>query len=74
MIDPVAKPANYTSDGARSPKLVLSVEPELAGLRLDQALARLLPGESRTRLAGLVEADPGSSRTVCLPGVNPVTR
>ncbi len=51
----MAKPANYTSDGARSPKLVLSVEPELAGLRLDQALARLLPGESRTRLAGLVE-------------------
>jgi 23S rRNA pseudouridine1911/1915/1917 synthase len=31
------------------------VEPALAGLRLDQALARLLPRESRSRLARLVE-------------------
>ena len=29
--------------------------PELAGLRLDQALARLLPEESRSRLARLIE-------------------
>ena len=29
---------------------------ELAGLRLDQALARLLPDESRTRLARLIDA------------------
>jgi 23S rRNA pseudouridine1911/1915/1917 synthase len=29
---------------------------ELAGLRLDQALAKLLPGESRSRLAKLIES------------------
>ena len=27
----------------------------MAGLRLDQALARLMPGESRSRLARLIE-------------------
>jgi len=51
----VAKPANYTSGEALAPKLALSVAPALAGLRLDQALARLLPKESRSRLARLVE-------------------
>jgi 23S rRNA pseudouridine1911/1915/1917 synthase len=55
MVDPVAKPANYTSPEAASPQLALSVEPALAGLRLDQALARLLPKESRSRLARLVQ-------------------
>ncbi|HEX4944886.1 MAG TPA: RluA family pseudouridine synthase, partial [Usitatibacteraceae bacterium] len=55
MIDPVAKPANYTSREGPAPKLALSVEPALAGLRLDQALARLRPKESRSRLARLVE-------------------
>ncbi len=55
MVDPVAKPANYTSGEALAPKLALSVAPALAGLRLDQALARLLPKESRSRLARLVE-------------------
>ena len=34
---------------------MLAVEAALAGLRLDQALAKLLPGESRSRLARLVE-------------------
>lgn len=51
----MAKPANYTSGEAPAPKRVLDVEPGLAGLRLDQALARLLPQESRSRLASLVE-------------------
>ncbi|MBL0141216.1 MAG: RluA family pseudouridine synthase [Betaproteobacteria bacterium] len=55
MVDPVAKPVNYTSAPGPSPTLWLAVDPELAGLRLDQALARLLPRESRTRLARLVE-------------------
>jgi 23S rRNA pseudouridine1911/1915/1917 synthase len=55
MVDPVAEPANYTSGEPRSPQLVLAVGDALAGLRLDQALARLLPKESRTRLARLVE-------------------
>ncbi len=46
---------NYTSAGGHPPRLALDVEPALAGLRLDQALARLLPKESRSRLARLVE-------------------
>jgi 23S rRNA pseudouridine1911/1915/1917 synthase len=33
----------------------LTIPTQLAGLRLDQALARLLPEESRTRLARLIE-------------------
>ncbi len=51
----MAKPANYTSGEADSPKFAFAVEPALAGLRLDQALAKLLPRESRSRLARLVE-------------------
>jgi len=51
----VAKPANYTSAEGGSPKFAFAVEPALAGLRLDQALAKLLPAESRSRLARLVE-------------------
>jgi len=51
----VAKPANYTSEEGTFPTLVLEVLPALAGLRLDQALARLLPRESRSRLARLVD-------------------
>ena len=43
----MAKPAS------REVKLV--IPPSFAGLRLDQALARLLPDESRTRLARLIE-------------------
>ena len=34
----------------------MTIPPALAGLRLDQALARLLPEESRTRLARLIES------------------
>ncbi len=51
----MAKPANYTSGEGAFPKLALQVDPALAGLRLDQALAKLLPKESRSRLARLVE-------------------
>ncbi len=38
-----------------SRELRLTIPAELAGLRLDQALARLLPEESRSRLARLIE-------------------
>ncbi len=37
-------------------RLALAVPPSLAGLRLDQALARLLPGHSRSRLKGWIDA------------------
>lgn len=50
----MAKRANYTPAEEAVPKTVLAVTPALAGLRLDQALARLLPRESRSRLARLV--------------------
>jgi len=56
MVDPLPKPANYTSGEGPFPKRLLDIEPALAGLRLDQALARLFPKESRSRLARLVEA------------------
>ena len=41
---------------ATSPALQVTITRSLAGLRLDQALARLLPEESRTRLARLIES------------------
>lgn len=44
------KRADYSAEPAR----VLIVPPDLAGLRLDQALARLLPEHSRSRLASWV--------------------
>ncbi len=50
----MAKPANYTSGEAAPPRLVFQAGPAQAGLRLDQALAALLPRESRSRLARLV--------------------
>ena len=40
---------------AQSRQVKLVIPPAFAGLRLDQALARLLPEESRTRLARLIE-------------------
>lgn len=36
--------------------VALTVPPECAGLRLDQALARLLPSQSRSRLKGWIES------------------
>jgi 23S rRNA pseudouridine1911/1915/1917 synthase len=41
-----SKPADYIAE----PKRILVIPPECAGLRLDQALARLLPEHSRSRL------------------------
>ncbi len=43
-----------TDGGSANYNVRLTIPAELAGLRLDQALARLLPGESRTRLARLI--------------------
>ena len=39
-----------------SDALQVTIPPALAGLRLDQALAKLLPEESRTRLARLIDS------------------
>ena len=44
------------SRAAATPRLALTVPPECAGLRLDQALARLLPEHSRSRLKGWIDA------------------
>lgn len=55
MVNPVASgSANYTAPDAPAPHLRLTVPLELAGLRLDQALAKLLPEQSRSRLAKLI--------------------
>jgi 23S rRNA pseudouridine1911/1915/1917 synthase len=55
MLNPVFGSANYTVPDPPPRALTLTIPVEMAGLRLDQALARLLPEESRTRLARLVE-------------------
>jgi 23S rRNA pseudouridine1911/1915/1917 synthase len=55
MTNPGPRSANYTAAAAGARALRLTIPLEMAGLRLDQALARLLPGESRTRLARLIE-------------------
>ena len=49
-----SRSANYTVPKPL-PELQLTIPLELAGLRLDQALARLLPEESRSRLARLID-------------------
>jgi 23S rRNA pseudouridine1911/1915/1917 synthase len=54
MTNPVSRSANYTAPEEASRALRFTIPLEMAGLRLDQALARLLPEESRTRLAKLV--------------------
>jgi len=55
MADSVSRSANYTAPPLASRAVSLVIPVEMAGLRLDQALARLLPGESRTRLARLIQ-------------------
>ncbi len=55
MINSVSRSANYTAPQAESRALRLTVPAAMAGLRLDQALAKLLPEESRSRLAKLIE-------------------
>ena len=54
-MNPVSRSANYTAPESPSRELRITIPTELAGLRLDQALARLLPEESRSRLARLIE-------------------
>ncbi len=55
MANSVSRSANYTPAPQAGRPLRLTIPLELAGLRLDQALARLLPGESRSRLARLID-------------------
>jgi 23S rRNA pseudouridine1911/1915/1917 synthase len=55
MVNPDSRSANYTAPGRASRELRMTIPASLAGFRLDQALARLLPEESRTRLAKLIE-------------------
>jgi 23S rRNA pseudouridine1911/1915/1917 synthase len=55
MMNPDSRSANYTAPGHASRELRMTVPAALAGLRLDQALAKLLPEESRSRLAKLIE-------------------
>jgi 23S rRNA pseudouridine1911/1915/1917 synthase len=54
MVNPVSRSANYSPPQHAAPCLTLTIPIDMAGLRLDQALARLLPEESRTRLARLI--------------------
>ena len=54
-MNPVSRSANYTAAPVPHRELRITIPTELAGLRLDQALARLLPEESRSRLARLIE-------------------
>ena len=50
-----SRSANYTAPTLPDPPLELAIPAGMAGLRLDQALARLLPEQSRSRLAKLIE-------------------
>ena len=50
-MSPAAKSENYNATSALPAPVELTVAPECAGQRLDQALSRLLPEFSRSRLA-----------------------
>src|SRR5262245_27086514 len=73
MTTPVPGSADYSAapphPSSGSPRmLAVQVPPELAGMRLDQALARLLPEHSRSRLQNWirrarVHVDGASART-----------
>ena len=52
----MSRSEDYSPQGSPESGLRLTIPLELAGLRLDQALAKLLPNESRSRLAKLIEA------------------
>ncbi|APV50718.1 RNA pseudouridine synthase [Betaproteobacteria bacterium GR16-43] len=54
MVNPVPGSADYTAPDGAARRVRLTIPTELAGLRLDQALARLLPDHSRSRLAKLI--------------------
>jgi 23S rRNA pseudouridine1911/1915/1917 synthase len=56
MANPVSRSENYTAPPRASRAVSLVIPLEMAGLRLDQALAKLLPEESRSRLARLIES------------------
>src|SRR5688572_23113138 len=56
MIDSVSRSGNYSPPEGVDTDLRFTIPLELAGLRLDQALAKLLPGESRSRLLKLIES------------------
>ncbi|MDT3735513.1 MAG: 23S rRNA pseudouridine(1911/1915/1917) synthase RluD [Denitratisoma sp.] len=49
------KRADYSAKASDGPARVLEIPADCAGLRLDQALARLLPEHSRSRLAAWVK-------------------
>jgi 23S rRNA pseudouridine1911/1915/1917 synthase len=53
--NPASTSANYTVPDAPSAPVRLVIPVEMAGLRLDQALARLMPDQSRSRLARLID-------------------
>jgi 23S rRNA pseudouridine1911/1915/1917 synthase len=55
MANPGSRSGNYSAATPAARELRLTIPLEMAGLRLDQALARLLPAESRTRLARLID-------------------
>jgi 23S rRNA pseudouridine1911/1915/1917 synthase len=55
MVNSESRSANYTATTPVSRELRLTIPGTLAGLRLDQALARMLPEESRSRLARLID-------------------
>lgn len=48
----VNEPGDYIAASAPVPSVTLTIPADLAGLRLDQALARLFPEHSRSRLQG----------------------
>src|SRR6188768_89335 len=51
----VSRKTNYSAAEPAAPGVRFTIPLELAGTRLDGALAKLLPGESRSRLARLIE-------------------
>jgi 23S rRNA pseudouridine1911/1915/1917 synthase len=60
--------ANYSAPSAAQSPRELVVPPELAGLRLDQALAQLLPEHSRSRIKAWIDAGGVSVDGAKLPG------
>ncbi len=56
MSNPVSRSEDYSPAGGAGSGVRFTIPLELAGLRLDQALAKLLPGESRSRLAKLIDS------------------
>jgi 23S rRNA pseudouridine1911/1915/1917 synthase len=54
MVESVEEAPDYTRGNEAVPRHAFETGEGLAGLRLDQALARLLPAQSRSRLARLV--------------------